>query len=191
MPQAPTQPSCLPGPGSGNAGSAPARPRHDADTAAVRRTLDVSSCHLSAETWAWLDVQTTDTAVRNPTSRSAEILGGRTRHGWFIYAGLVPTEPVPADLLAVMRHAQHLKCDYILFDADARPLAGLPILHPDAPGASTGRAPCNLSYHLEMVIWEDAPEGFRMSAADVARRMETATPEQMARARVRLARVPS
>ncbi len=191
MPQAPTQLSCLPEPGNVDAGSAPARPRHDADTAVVRRTLDVSSCHLSAETCAWLDAQTTDTAVRDPASRSAEILGGRTRHGWFIYAGLVPAAPVPADLLAVMRCAQRLKCDYVLFDADARPLAGLPILHPDAPGASIGGALYKLSYHLEMVIWEDAPEGFRMSAADVARRMEAATPEQVARARARLARVPS
>jgi len=134
MPQAPTQLSCLPEPSSGNAGSMPVRPRHNADTAAVRRTLDVSSCHLSAETWAWLDAQTTDTAVRDPASRSAEILGGRTRHGWFLYAGLVPAEPVPADLLAVMRCAQRLRCDYVLLDSDARPLEGLPILHPGAPG---------------------------------------------------------
>jgi len=191
MPQAPTQLSCLPEPGNGNAGSAPARPRRDEDKAAVRRTLDVSSFHLSAETWTWLDEQTTDTAVRDPASRSAEILGGRTRHGWLIYAGLTPLEPVPADLLAAMRRAQRLKCDYILFDVDACPLAGLPLLHPDAPGASTGCALHNLSFHLEMVIWEDAPEGFRMSAADVARRMEAATPEQTARARARLAKVPS
>jgi len=191
MPQAPTQLTCLPEPRNGNAGSMPDRLCRDANATAVRRTLDVSSCHLSAETWAWLDAQTTDTAVRDPASRSAEILGGRTRHGWLIYAGLMPTAPVPADLLAVMRCAQRLKCDYVLFDADARPLAGLPVLHPDAPGASIGGALYNLSYHLEMVIWEDAAEGFRMSAADVARRMETATPGQVARARARLAKVPS
>jgi len=191
MPQAPTQLTCLPEFGNGNAGSMPDRFCRDANATAVRRTLDVSSGHLSAETWAWLDAQTTDTAVRDPASRSAEILGGRTRHGWLIYAGLVPTAPVPADLLAVMRCAQRLKCDYVLFDGDARPLAGLPVLHPDAPGASIGGALHSLTYHLEMVIWEDAAEGFRMSAADVARRMEAATPEQVARARARLAKVPS
>lgn len=91
MPQAPTQLNCLPELRNGNAGSMPDRLCRDANATAVRRTLDVSSCHLSAETWAWLDAQTTDTAVRDPASRSAEILGGRTRHGWLIYAGLVPT----------------------------------------------------------------------------------------------------
>lgn len=63
--------------------------------------------------------------------------------------------------------------------------------HPDTPGASTGCALRNLSFHLEMVIWEDAPEGFRMNAADIAQRMKAATPEQTARARSRLTKVPS
>jgi len=50
MLQATTRLSCLPEPGNGNAGSMPDRLCRDADATAVRRTLDVSSCHLSAET---------------------------------------------------------------------------------------------------------------------------------------------
>ena len=64
----------------------------------VRRFLDVSSGHLSAATWVFLDVQTSDLMVRDPGNGSAEILGGRTRHGWFVYAIEAPIAPVPADL---------------------------------------------------------------------------------------------
>jgi len=65
----------------------------------ARRFLDASSGHLSPATWAWLDEQTTDEAVRDPRNRSAEILGGRTRHGWFIWASKAPPAQVPADLV--------------------------------------------------------------------------------------------
>ena len=39
-----------------------------------------------------------------------------------------------------------------------------------------------LQVHLEMVIWEDLPEGIRLNAAEIEKRMETATHEQKARA---------
>ncbi len=103
----------------------------------VRRFLDVSSGHLSAETWAWLDGVTGDEAVRDPGNRSAEILGGRTRHGWFVYASEDPAAPIPDDLAAVMRLARRRDCEYLLLDCDAVPMEDLPVLHPDFPGAST------------------------------------------------------
>jgi len=117
MPQAPTQLFF-----ASNAGTA---------RAGIRRFLDASSGHLSAETWAWLDEQTTDAAVRDPASRSAEILGGRTRHGWFVYANDAPPAPVPADLAALMRYACQHHCEYVLLDCDAPPVPGLPLLHPE------------------------------------------------------------
>ncbi len=103
-----------------------------------RRFLDASSGHLLPETWAWLDVQTCDEVVRDPRHSCAEILGGRTRHGWFIYAPETPAATVPADLAALLRYARQQGCDYALLDCDALPMADLPILHPDFQDGSAG-----------------------------------------------------
>ncbi len=100
----------------------------------VRRFLDVSSGHLSVETWTWLDAQTDADLVRASAHRHAEILGGRTRHGWFVYASEAPVEPIPADLAAIMRRARRHDCEYVLFDVDARLSKDLPILHPGFQG---------------------------------------------------------
>ena len=97
----------------------------------ARQFLDASSGHLSPETWTWLDGQTTDEVVRDPRTRSAEILGGRTRHGWFVWASKAPIASVPADLAALMRYARKRRCECVLLDCDARPMADLPVLHPD------------------------------------------------------------
>ena len=56
---------------------------------------------------------------------------GRTRHGWFLYAGDAPAASIPADLAALLRHARNRGCEYIALDCDALPLEDLPILHPD------------------------------------------------------------
>ena len=97
----------------------------------IRKFLDVSAGHLSAATWAWLDEQTTDDVVRDPFSRSAEILGGRTRHGWFVYASEEPMPPIPTDLANIMRHARQRDCEWLLLDCEALPLEDLPVLHPE------------------------------------------------------------
>ncbi len=102
----------------------------------VRQFLDVSSGHLSVETWKWLDTVTCDDSVRDPRNAHAEILGGRTRHGWFVWANEDPITPVPADLAAVLRLARQRGCAYALLDCDALPMEDLPVLHPDFPGAS-------------------------------------------------------
>ena len=92
----------------------------------VRCILDASSGHLSPQTWTWLDEQTSDEVVREPGNR-----GGRTRHGWFIYAAEAPAAPIPADLATLMQYARQQDCDYVLLDCDSLPMADLAILHPD------------------------------------------------------------
>lgn len=104
----------------------------------VRYFLDASSGHLSPETWTWLDDQTADDVVRDPRNRSAGILGGRTRHGWFIHAPEEPDATIPADLAALLQYARQQSCDYVLLDCDALPMADLPILHPDFQDGSAG-----------------------------------------------------
>lgn len=78
--------------------------------------------------------------MRDPANRRAEILGGRTRHGWFLYASEAPIAPVPADLAAMMRYARKHRCEYVLLDCDALPIADLPVLHPDFQESSTPAA---------------------------------------------------
>ena len=97
----------------------------------IRCFLDLSSGHLSAETWAWLDAQTTEAAVRGLGPDAQAVLAGRMRHGWFVYADAEPGDMVPGDLAAVLHHARSQGCEYVLLDADAAPLEDLPILHPD------------------------------------------------------------
>ena len=49
----------------------------------IRSFLDVSSGHLSPETWVWLDAQLADDTLRYPrNAHAAQIAGGRTRYGW-------------------------------------------------------------------------------------------------------------
>lgn len=100
----------------------------------VRRFLDMSSSHLSAETWVWLDAQTDADLVRDPSHPHAEILGGRTRHGWFVYASEAPVAPIPADLAAIMRRARQQDVEYVRFDVDAPLSKDLPVLHPGFQG---------------------------------------------------------
>ncbi len=102
----------------------------------VRRFLDVSGGHLSAATWEWLDGNTSDDTLRDLRNPHAEILGGRTRQGWFVWASDVPASTVPADLASVMRLARQQGCEHVAFDCDALPMEDLPILHPDFPGAT-------------------------------------------------------
>lgn len=78
--------------------------------------------------------------MREPGNRGAEILGGRTRHGWFIYAAEAPAAPIPADLATLMQYARQQDCDYVLLDRDSLPMADLAILHPASrfPGPARG-----------------------------------------------------
>jgi hypothetical protein len=96
----------------------------------IRKFLDVSSGHLSRQTWTWLDEQPADEVLRDPSNvTAAGIAGGRTRHGWFVYAPEDPPAGYPADLLVVLAMARIREAEYVLFDCDAVRDQGLPILH--------------------------------------------------------------
>lgn len=97
----------------------------------IRHFLDCSSGHLSPATWTWLDAQCADNALRDPVHNHAELLGGATRYGWFVYASEHPVHPIPDDLIAVFWRARALGCEYVNLDCDAPPLDELPVLHPD------------------------------------------------------------
>ena len=98
----------------------------------IRRFLDVSSGHLSLDTWHWLDTQFADEELRDPCNHVAsELAGGRTRYGWFVYAPDHPINDVPDDLARIFKVARRHRADYVMFDADAPPHPDLPILHPD------------------------------------------------------------
>ena len=102
----------------------------------IRSFLDVSSGHLSPETWAWLDAETTSEKVRSFGPSAQVVLASGMRYGWFVYANEEPAEGIPADLDAVFRVARQRGCEYVLFDCDAIPLEDLPILHPDFTDAA-------------------------------------------------------
>ena len=97
----------------------------------IRSFLDLSSGHLSEETWAWLDAETTGEKVRSFGPSAQVVLASGMRYGWFVYADEEPGEGIPEDLTAVFRLARQRGCEYVLFDCDAIPLEDLPILHPD------------------------------------------------------------
>ena len=97
----------------------------------IRSFLDVSSGHLSPNTWAWLDAQTTSERVRSLGPSAQVVLAGGMRFGWFVYANEEPEVGIPSDLDAVFRLARQRGCEYVLFDCDAILMEDLPILHPD------------------------------------------------------------
>ena len=98
----------------------------------IRKFLDVSSGHLSEETWTWLDEQLTSDKLHDPhNSTAAQIAGGPTRYGWFVFAPEDTPDDFPDDLLAVLKAARAQGAEYALFDCDAVPQQGPPILHPD------------------------------------------------------------
>ena len=98
----------------------------------IRRFLDVSSGHLSPGTWAWLDAQFGHDSLRDPHNcTAAQLAGGRTRYGWFVYAPDHSVVDLPDDLARVLAKARRRRADYVLFDCDAAPMEDLPVLHPN------------------------------------------------------------
>lgn len=101
----------------------------------IRRFLDCSTAHLSAATCEWLDQQLAEATLRDPANTTAiGIAGGKTRHGWFVYAPEDPPETIPEDLTRICNLARQLDAEYVLIDCDAPLCRGLPIRHPDVTG---------------------------------------------------------
>jgi hypothetical protein len=98
----------------------------------MRQFLDVSSGHLTPETWMWLDRQFDDGVLRDPNHHIAgQLAGGKTRHGWLVCAPEDPVADVPPDLHAVLSDARRRGAEYVLLDCDAVADQNLPVLHPD------------------------------------------------------------
>jgi hypothetical protein len=78
----------------------------------LRSFLDISSGHLTPDTWAWLD------AALNHRRENLlrDIYGGITIYGWFVYAPEGPDEDLPADLVCILSLARREGAEYVLFD---------------------------------------------------------------------------
>lgn len=101
----------------------------------LRSFLDLSSGHLSQETWTWLDAQLADEKLRDPMNEhAAQIAGGKTRYGWLVYAPEDVAAGLPDDLTAILLDARQKGAEYVLFDCDAAIKADYPIRHPDFTG---------------------------------------------------------
>ncbi|MCL8382077.1 DUF5983 family protein [Xanthobacter aminoxidans] len=83
----------------------------------LRTFLDLSTEHMKPETAHNLDV--------TPIAEWS-VAGGRTGHGYFIYAHDEDDGSIPPDLWAVMCFARERGAEYILFDCDAATVEGLP-----------------------------------------------------------------
>ena len=97
----------------------------------IRRFLDLSTGHLTAETRMLLDLICEEQKRGDITSWAS-----CTPFGWFLWAHDEESDlsEFPADLQACMRKAQEVGCDYILFDRDASPAGaslGLPFYEDD------------------------------------------------------------
>lgn len=88
----------------------------------LRLFFDCSTAHLSPSTRAYLAIAAARSKT-SPLTWTAE-----TPFGWFVWVEDAPEETVPADLAAIMRHAQGRGAEYVLFDSDAPENPQLPIL---------------------------------------------------------------
>lgn len=78
----------------------------------IRKFLDLSTGHLTADTRAALDSGNNNNRFGIPCAV--------TDYGFFVYADEEPNDEVlPEELVKAMRHARANGCEYILFDCDA------------------------------------------------------------------------
>lgn len=102
----------------------------------IEPMLAISTGHLTPDARTWLD---TNADLNEASARDSSILRygqigtlGRTVFGWFMHAPERRTdETMPAELWHVCETARAAKCAYILFDADAPYLSGLPAFDDD------------------------------------------------------------
>jgi hypothetical protein len=99
----------------------------------TRKFLDLSTAHVSVETRDWLNAQGLVAALaESGDDPTPAIPIARHAYGWFVYADEEvmqsdkPPLGIPADLWICMKIARVHDCEYILFDADAGKIEGLP-----------------------------------------------------------------
>ena len=99
------------------------------------RFRELSSGHLAAETWAWLDTGFADDKLRDPkNSMASQLAGSKTRHGWLVYAPNWALPDVPQELVRILTDARRGGYDYVLFDCNAAADRNYPLAHPDFAG---------------------------------------------------------
>ncbi len=86
----------------------------------IRRILDISTAHVTAETARMLeDGEAGPTTLQHPRG-----------FGFLVYVPSDPDEPldenIPDDLKTVMLHAREYNCDWIMFDRDGMVINDLP-----------------------------------------------------------------
>lgn len=144
--------------------------------------LDLSTAHLSADARAWLMAGSTlnHASLYHGTGTGAAMSTlGATLNGWFMRAPEDTPERsiygMPADLQALCDYARAHGCNYILFDADADIIPGLPILdgaeaempaEPDSIAAIIAKATANLA-NGEAVCSDCAGLGADPASGDV------------------------
>lgn len=108
----------------------PAQPSSP-DNAESRKFLDASTAHVSEESAKWLDEQGRLAAAVNTDDDEHPVIQiGRLTTGWFFYADPEDapfSDPIPADVVALMREARKRGCHYVLLDRDAPAIDGLPV----------------------------------------------------------------
>lgn len=92
----------------------------------IRRFLFLSTAHLQKTDRKFLDLSAM------PGSNFG-VLTMRYPQGWFVFAQEDRSEDISDALWAVIERAHQLGCEYLMFDADALVLPGLPVFEVQNP----------------------------------------------------------
>jgi hypothetical protein len=93
------------------------------NSAHIRAFLDVSAVHL-------------DAASLLHVRASLGANNSATEYGWWLFVPTEDDERTPEVLRAIFAAARERECAYLLIDADAEPMAGLPTFDPEAVAAT-------------------------------------------------------
>lgn len=101
-----------------------AKPEYQ-EPATVRQFLTLSTTHVSPAARQWLEAQAYLAAMEGTPEHNV----GAMFYGWFVYVDgpdSIKDSSIHPDLYAACGRAAGLGCEYMLFDADAPVLDGLP-----------------------------------------------------------------
>lgn len=151
----------------------------------VRTFLDLSTAHLSPAALAWLSegANLNHAATYHGSGNGAAISTlGATLHGYFMHA---PTPPagedtlygMPEELCVIIRHANARGIYYILFDADAETVDGLPVFE-DEDSDDEGDDDLPNARHLFDSVAASEGWGIFESNGDVAEQIHLARDDE-------------